>query len=244
MFKDSGEHGLARCVALTQEHRGHGVSTAAYYLGRVLVAQGLRVLLVDLTGRRARLNTLMAREPIKNLVLWMPPLNRPQEMRAVLDRARRETAGRADVLLLDVDAALFERAGGLAAGVDYALVVTEPTPQGQESADRVAERLSDEPPPHGRVGVVFSRVDAPGAGELPERTESRHLPILGYYPADYLLAGGDAYSLKGGDPSPPHETYLYALLRVGQKLCQIVPLVRPQHGGLAGAAEMNGQHPA
>ena len=39
------------CIALTQEHRGHGVSTAAYYLGRVFIAQGLRVLLVDMTGR-------------------------------------------------------------------------------------------------------------------------------------------------------------------------------------------------
>jgi Mrp family chromosome partitioning ATPase len=41
----------ARVLALTQVHRGHGVSTMAYYLGRALVAQGLRVLLVDLTGR-------------------------------------------------------------------------------------------------------------------------------------------------------------------------------------------------
>src|SRR5258707_6865362 len=61
MLKDVGPIQYARCVALTQEHRGHGISTAAYYLGRELVAQGLRVLLVDLTGRRARLSSLVSR---------------------------------------------------------------------------------------------------------------------------------------------------------------------------------------
>src|SRR5215469_14676057 len=60
------------CVALTQEHRGDGVSTAAYYLGRVLIAQGLRVLLVDMTGRRACLNALFAQGAVKNLVYWAP----------------------------------------------------------------------------------------------------------------------------------------------------------------------------
>ena len=231
---DEGRIGQACCVALTQEHRGHGVSTTAYYLSRVLVAQGLRVLLVDLTGRRARLNTLFARGPVKNLVLWAPPLARPEDMGPVLQQARKQTAGRADVILLDVDAALLERAGGFALGLDYVVAVTEQTPAGQDAADRIAQRLGDEPPPHGRVGVVFSRVDAPSAAELPGRTENRGLPVLGYYPADYLLAGGDAYSLKGNESSWPHDTYLYALLRLGQTLKQIVPLQR-----VGGLVEMN-----
>lgn len=236
---DEGSAGQARCVALTQEHRGHGVSTTAYYLGRVLVAQGLRVLLVDLTGRRARLSTLFARGPIKNLVFWAPPLARPEDVAPALDQARKQTAGRADVILLDVDAALLERAGGFALGLDYVVTVAEHTGPGQTVADRLARRLGDETPPLGKVGVVFSRVDAPTAGDLPTQTEDGHLPVLGYYPADYLLAGGDAYSLKGNESSWPHDTYLYALLRLGQKLKQIVPLSR-----VGGLVEMNqGQLP-
>jgi hypothetical protein len=226
MLREDGRASKARCIALTQEHRGHGVSTAAYHLSRVLVAQGLHVLLVDLTGRRARLHNLVSRGPVKNLVLWCPPLARPEDVRPVLDQARRQTAGKADVLLLDVDSALLERAGGLSLGLDYVLVVAEFTESGQEAADRVAQRLGDEPPPRGRVGVVLSRVDAPIAGELPEQTEVRHTPIVGHYPADYLLAGGDAYSLKGNEASWPHDAYLYAVLRVGQKLIQTVPLQR------------------
>lgn len=224
----------ARCVALTQEHRGHGVSTAAYYLGRVLVSQGLRVLLVDFTGRRARLASLVARGPVKNLVLWTPQVTHPRDVLPALEQARRETAGKADVILLDIDGAVLERAGGFALGVDYVVVVTEHTPAGQVAADHAAERLHDQEPPHARVGVVFGRVDAPSAAELPEQTETRHLPVIGHYPADYLLAGGDAYSLKGGEPSWPHDSYLCALLRLGQKLSQIVPLQR-----LSGLVGMN-----
>lgn len=226
MMQDVQGAAHARCVALTQEHRGHGVSTAAYYLGRVLVSQGLRVLLVEATGRGTRLQSLMTQNPVKNLVLWTPHIAQPHDLRPALERARRETAGRADVLLLDVDAALLEHAKGLELGIDYVVAVTEPTPAGQAAADHIAEHLHDAEPPHSRVGVVFSRVDAPSAGDLPERTEHRHLPVIGYYPADYLLAGGDAYSLKGGDSSYPHDTYLYALLRLGQKLAQITPLER------------------
>ena len=223
----------ARCVALTQEHRGHGVSTAAYYLGRVLVAQGLRVLLVDLTGRRARLSALVSRNPVKNLVLWAPTLARPQDVRPALDHARVETAGKADVLLLDVDAALLERASAFTLDLDYVLAVAEHTEAGQRAAERIAEHLHDETPPHGRVGVVFSRVDAQAAAELPQQTEKRHLPVLGYYLADYLLASGDAYSLKGGEQSSPHDSYLHALRSLGQKLMHLVPLERIS--GIAGA---------
>ena len=220
-----GSTGHARCVALTQEHRGHGVSTAAYYLGRVLVGRGPRVLLVDLTGRRQRLSALMARGPVKNLVLWAPALARPQDVAPALEQARRQTVGRADVLLLDIDAAVLERAGGFAIGADYVVAVAEPTEAGQQSADRIAERLHDEEPPHGRVGVVFSRVDTTATG-MPERTSTRHLPVIGAYPADYLLASGDAYSFKGGDASWPHDSYLHALLRLGQTLERIIPLRR------------------
>lgn len=226
----------ARCVALTQEHRGHGVSTAAYYLARVLVGEGLRVLLVDVTGRRSRLQTLLARGPAKNLAIWTPPVPRPQELHLLIERARRETAGRVDVLLLEADAALIEHAGGSAAGIDYTLVVVEPTQGGQDSADRFAERLHDDLPPYGRVGVVFSRVDS-ASSPMPEQTENRKLPVMGAYPADYLLAAGDDYSLKGGEPSWPHDKYLYAMLRLGRQLIRTVPLQRASAKGSAPMAQ-------
>src|SRR5579863_579110 len=97
-----------RCVALLQEHRGHGASTAAYYLGRMLVGEGLRVLVVDLTGRGGRLRTMLARGPMKNLGLWEPQLVKVSDLRGLLQRAREQTAGKVDVLLLDMDASLLE----------------------------------------------------------------------------------------------------------------------------------------
>jgi hypothetical protein len=222
----------ARCVALTQEHRGHGVSTAAYYLARVLVSEGLRVLLVDLTGRRVRLQALMAHGPAKNLGSWSPPIARTMDLGLLLAMARRQTAGKVDVLLIDADAALLERAHALQTGVDFVVVVTETSEGGQTAADRIAERLHDELPPLGRVGVVFSRVE-PALGEgLPQQTEDRHLPVMGSYPADYLLAAGDDYSLKGGEPSWPHDKYLYALLGIGRALKRLVPLHRITLSGL------------
>ncbi len=218
--------GEPRTVALLQEHRGHGVSTAAYYLGRALVGEGLRVLVVDLTGRRTRLQSLLSRRPMKNLALWAPTLAKPGDLGDLLARARRQTAGRVDALLLDADASLLEHAGGLALGIEYVVVVTAATLEGQHAAERMAERLADAPPPYGKVGVVFSRVSATEAGELREQTENRKLPVIGHYPADYLLAAGDDYSLTGGEPSWPHEKYLLAMGRLGRLLMRRVPLRR------------------
>jgi|GEM_PF-1012272 len=237
-----------KSVAVTQTHRGHGASTMSYYLARVFVSLNLRVLLVDLTSRHERLLSLTRRGPTKNLVLWMPPLARSRDAAPALEQARIQTAGKADVILIDADASLIEELGTGALGIDYTCVLTEATKAGQDTADRLAERLHDEEPPRGRVGAIFSRVDAPSANELPEQTETRHLPVLGYFPADYLLAGGDAYSLKGGEPTWPHDTYLYAILRIGQKLGRIVPLERsrePNGSDISGAhvSPMDGRYP-
>jgi CO dehydrogenase nickel-insertion accessory protein CooC1 len=163
---------------------------------------------------------------VKNLVYWAPPIGNLQDVKSMVSRARLETTGRADVILLDIDAALLEHSGGFSTGVDYVVAVTEATDAGQLAAEKIAERLGDAPPPHGRVGVCFSRIDAPAASELPERTSRHSVPVVGYYPADYLLANGEDYSLKGGETSPPHDTYLFATLRLGQKLIQLVPLVK------------------
>lgn len=216
---------MAHCVALTQERRGHGASTSAYYLGRALVTQGLRVLLVDLTGRHLRLQSLMARGPVKNLGIWTPPVLRPEKLSDVLTQARRQTRGKVDVLLLDADAAWLERAGGVRV-VDYTVLLVEPSGVGQDAADHIAHRLGDQLPPHGRVGVVLGRADLATLADLPDRTINRHLPILGAYPADYLLAAGDDYSLKGGEPSWPHDDYLTAMVRLARQVIQTVPLTR------------------
>jgi hypothetical protein len=232
----------ARCVALTQEHRGHGVSTAAYYLARVLVSEGLRVLLVDLTGRRSRLQAMMARGAVKNLGLWAPPIAHPEDLDPLLEKARLQTAGKVDVLLIDADAGLLERARALHVGVDYVVVFTETSDGGQIAADRIAEHLEDELPPLGHVGVVFSRVESGVAEGLPEKTNDRHLPVLGSYPADYLLAAGDDYSLKGSEPSWPHDKYLYSLLRIGRGLKRLVPLYRITLGGMSSSEQHLIQH--
>lgn len=214
----------ARVVALTQEHRGHGVSTMAYYLGRVLVAQGLRVLLVDLTDRRGQAAGLMARAPIRNLVAWRPPLAHARDVSRLLERARCETTGKADVILLDIDAAVLESAGGYGLGLDYLVVVVEAAESGLKAADRLAERFGQEGT-SARLGVIYSRVEGSVAPELPLKSERRELPVLGQYPADYLLAGG-VYAPKGDVPCLPHASYRSAMVRLGRCLARIVPLAR------------------
>lgn len=225
MALEGASAGQVRVVALTQEHRGHGVSTMAYYLGRALVAQGLRVLLVDLTDRRGRAAGLVARDPVKNLVPWRPPVPHARDVPRLLDQARRETAGKADVILLDVDAAVLQCAGGFSLGLDYLVLVAEAVESGLRAADRLAERLGQEGA-SARMGVVFSRVEGSTAAELPLKSEHRGLPVLGQFPADYLLAGGDAYAPRGHAPVMPHESYRSAMVRLGQRLAQLVPLVR------------------
>jgi hypothetical protein len=217
--------GLPRCVALTQGHRGHGVSTAAYYLARALVEQGLRVLLADLSQHQSPLAALAAHDPVRNLVPWAPALVPPTQLPRVLQSVRQNTAGRADVLLLDIDATLLTTAGGLEAGVDYVLLVAENSPEGRSGAERLAARLHGNRAARDRIGVVFSRVEAPAVEGLSGRLENG-LPVLGWLPADYLLAAGEAYSLKGSAPARPHEVYTNALKRLAQTLIRLVPLQR------------------
>lgn len=223
MALEGASAGQARVVVLTQEHRGHGVSTLAYYLGRVLVARGLRVLLVDLTDRHGTAADLTTLAPVKNLVPFRPPLAHARGVPRLLDQARRETAGKADVILLDIDAAVLEAAGGFGLGLDYLVVVIEAAESGLRAADRLAERLDHEGT-SARIGVVYSRVEGLAAADLPLKSDRHDLPVLGQYPADYLLAsGGDA--LRSHAPAMPHESYRSAMVRLGQRLAQLVPLV-------------------
>jgi hypothetical protein len=219
------------CVALTQEHRGHGVSTAAFYLGRALVEQGLHVLLGDLSQRSAQLAALAQHDPIKNLVPWAPSSVAPGDVTRLIQSVRSRVAGRADVILLDADLHLLERAGGLKTGIDYMLIFAEHTPEGARGAERLAARLGGGDTSRSRVAVVFSRVDAPSVETVPNALDNG-TPVLGWLPADYLLAAGEAYSLKGGAPARPHDAYLGSLARIAQALIHLVPL-QAHHAGKA-----------
>ena len=217
---------LPCCVALTQEHRGHGASTAAYYLGRALVAQGLHVLLADLSQHQSPLMALVRHYPTRNLVPWTPAAIPPGQLSRLLASARQSTAGRADVMLLDIDATLLARGAGLGSGVDYVAALVESSPDGRGGAERLVARLAGErgiAATKDRVGIVFTRVEPPSVESLPNRLDNG-IPVLGWLPADYLLAAGEAYSVKGGTPATPHDVYLNAIKRLAQSLTRLVPL--------------------
>ncbi len=216
----------ATAVALTQARRGHGVSVTSYYLGRALVERGLRVLLVDLTGRHERLRGLLEREPVKNLGLWIPPSIRSDLAPALLARARRETLGKVDTLLLDVDASLLQSIGGLGAGIDYVTIFVEAGDAGLRDADQLGAQLDDQPPPYGHVGVALCRTEVQRIDDLPQQTPEHRLPVLGGFPADYLLAASDEYMARGGAAKSPHDDYLIAIRQLARTLAEIVPLRR------------------
>lgn len=213
------------CVALTQTHRGHGVSAAAYYLGRALVAQERRVLLGDLSQRVSPIAGLAARQPLKNLVPWTPPAVASRDLPLLLRKARERTAGHAEVALLDLDAGALEHSDGMDREISYIALFTEQTPEAERAAMKLAERLVARDRWLGRVGVIFSRVEPPRAEALPAQLDDG-TPVLGWLPADYALAAGEAYSLKGGEPARPHEAYLNATIRLAQVLCRLVPIAR------------------
>jgi hypothetical protein len=194
-----------RVVVLTQEHRGHGVGTALFYLGQALVRQGVRVLIADLALRRSLLSALFEHAPMKNLGLWMPGTLPPHQLKSVLERARQNVAGKVDCLLVGVDALLLEHAGGMHVGIDYLVLAIDNTAEARQGATRLAERQEDQ--------NLETRLDG-------------GLAVLGSLPADYLLATADDYSARGGPPPSPHEAYLSAINRIALTLIRLVPLRR------------------
>lgn len=213
-----------RVVVLTQEHRGHGVGTALFYLGQALVRQGVRVLIADLSLRRSNLGALFERSPMKNLGLWAPGALPASQLASVLARARQRVAGKADCILVDVDALLLEHAGGMRTGIDYLVIAIDNTAEARQSATRLAERLGALDP-GGRAAVLFARVPAQEDQNLESRLEGG-LAVLGSLPADYLLATAEDYAVRGGPPPAPHEAYLSAINRIANTLIRLVPLRR------------------
>lgn len=214
-----------RCIACVQPRRGHGVTVATYYLARALAARGLRALVMDLTGRRSRLQWLAAHQQTRGLTVWAPHIPQPERLGDALTRAREQSAGKVDAILLDMDASYLLRAGGVAVGIDYTLIFIEHSDMGMREADHLAGQLEETPPPWGTVAAVFTRVSAASLQDLPERTLERGLPVLGELPADYLLAAGDDYTLTDEEPRAPHDTYLGAVNRLARTLSQIAGIV-------------------
>ena len=129
-----------RCVACVQTRRGHGVTSATFYLARALAGRGLRTLVTDLTGRRARLQRLAGASQTPGLTIWAAHIPPPERLSAALARARAQGAGKVDVILLDMDASYLQRAGGIAAGIDYILIFIEHSDMGMREADLLARR--------------------------------------------------------------------------------------------------------
>jgi hypothetical protein len=211
------------CIALVQLRRGHGVSTAAYYLARAFVERGLRVLVGDLSQRPATLIPLMQHEPARNLVPWRPAPVHPPDLARTIAAARQRTAGLADLVLLDLDAPLFEQGGGLASGVEVVVLFAEHTDAGEHEAAAFVARVTEAGAARRQVGIVFSRVQTPSDGESPPESD---LPVLGWLPADYLLAAGEAYSYKGGGVARPHQAYLDAIDGIARSLIRSTGLSR------------------
>jgi hypothetical protein len=208
-----------KVVALTQEHHGHGVSTAAYFLAAAFARQQVPVLLADLTGRREHLHQLSARLPAHNVVVWSPPTRALHDVPTLLTRVREQVQGKATCVLLDIDrVALDERA----TGIDYLLIACASTPEAQKSADRLALEV---PSLHERdhIGVVFARVGPEEESELPSTTPEG-LPVVGFWPADYRLAMAEEDSTV--TPGEPQQSYLGALARLAARLIRLVPLSR------------------
>ena len=166
-----------RMVVVTQEHRGHGVSTAVYYLAQALVRQGVRVLVADLSLRRSPLGALFERSPTKNLGLWTPGALTPKHLPRVLERVRQQIAGKVDCLLVDVDALFLEHAGGMQVGADYLIIAIDNTTDARLGATRLAEHLGALQA-MGHSGVIFARVPAGEDEHLEmklERSEERRV---------------------------------------------------------------------
>ncbi len=214
-----------RCIALVQLRRGHGVSTATYYIARAFIERGLRVLAGDLSQRPATLISLVQHEPARNLVPWRPAPVHAAALARTIAAARQRTAGVADAVLLDLDAPLFEQGGGLAAGVDVVVLFVEHTEAGEQEAAAFVERLTAAGAARRQIGVIFSRVQMPVGSESPVPPES-DLPVLGWLPADYLLAASEAYSYKGGGVARPHQAYLDAIERIARTLVRTAGLGR------------------
>src|SRR5271166_914646 len=118
-----------KLIALTQDHRGHGTSTASFFMCRALAMQHIPILLADLTGRHSRLAELNQQYPTPRLVVWAPPQG-IRDMPGLVARMRSQIAGKARAIILDADLSTLEKLidAPRDALLDYLVIATEPTP--------------------------------------------------------------------------------------------------------------------
>jgi hypothetical protein len=216
-----------KIIAVTQEHRGHGVSTATYFLGQALAHRQIPVLLIDVTERHARLPLLNKHFPTRNLVVLTPPAPALRDLHGMLNKARAEVAGHAACLLLDIDLTALDT---LANGdgdlriIDYLLLATDHTPEGERTANQFVGRFA---PLHEyrRYGAAFARIAADAVPDLPEETNAG-VPILGYWPADYRLAAMDDFAAAGTPFPEPNQAYFDAMGLLATRLARLTPLTK------------------
>jgi hypothetical protein len=210
-----------KVIALTQQHRGHGVSTATFFLGRVLTQSHYPTLLADLTPRHQRLQFLNEHFATRRLVLWVPPPAGLRDLPTLLRQARAQVQGKASAILLDCDNILLH--GQITANdtssIDYLIVATEYTLEGTKAAEEVAEHF-EALYTRRRIGIVYTRVNlnAVEIEDIPSETDGGY-PVLGAWPADYRLANSEEDSAIIAEP---HEPYLSRIAQIATRLSRLV----------------------
>lgn len=100
-----------------------------------------------------------------------------------------------DVLIMDMEAGVEHLGRGTASGVDWLLIVAEPTRQSAETAKRIQSLAADIG--IARVGVIGSKTHSDQENEFVERSVAP-LPVLGVIQYD------DALRLAEIEGRPPH----------------------------------------
>ncbi len=149
----------------------HGCGGCVYFCPEGALEEAQRVIGVVERGRAGKVGFFQGRlNPGEALA---PP---------VIAAVRQEAAAAEDQLDTIVDCPPGTSCPAIAAvrGVDYCLVVTEPTPFGRHDLEAIVEVLNILDVPH---GVVINRADL-GDGEVEGFCRERGIPVLGRLPFD------------------------------------------------------------
>lgn len=205
-----------KVIALSQTRRGHGVSTAAYFLACDLADLKVPVLIMNVTGRNATLTHLNAHLGKRNVVVWTPPSQGMHMLPIMLRQAKQQIANMATCIVLDIDMNQIEQQfhGDDARAIDYLIMASGNTPEEIHQTGAAVEGLN-----HflaiDHLGIAYSRISLEQAQDIPHTTEEQSIPIIGYWPADFLLAVDPDLN---NAQSMPHETYLQAIHQLAQRL--------------------------
>lgn len=216
----SAIHDRVPVVAITQTNRGHGASTMTFYIAQSLVKQGVRVLIGDLSKRQSPLSKLVSSTSMKNLVLWIPPVQLfSQPLPELLNSVQQKIIGHCDCMMLDSDPSILR---GMISELDYLAIASDYTDSGKQQIKHLADSL------HlvnslDKTGAIFSRVEPHHIEQIEPRIENG-MPVLGSLPADYLLATSDELTMSGA--AKPHDEYLGATMKIATTLIRMLHLNR------------------